>query len=53
LRLGTFPASGRVVPEFDVETVREIFVQPYRIWYRVHETSVEILAVIHGARDTR
>jgi toxin ParE1/3/4 len=49
-----FPRLGRVVPEFKVETIREIIHRPYRIVYRVDDVQnvVEILRVWHAARGT-
>jgi addiction module RelE/StbE family toxin len=44
------PLSGRKVPEFDAEHIRELIESPYRIIYRVHANRVEVLGVIHGAR---
>lgn len=49
-QIGAFPQSGRVVPEFDIELVREILEGPYRIIYTVRQERVDVLAVIHGAR---
>ena len=46
-RLTTFPMIGRVVPEAQRENTREILYRSYRI---VGER-VEVLAVIHSARD--
>ena len=46
------PYSGRVVPELENNTIRELLYKNYRIVYRVlNETDIEILAVVHGARD--
>lgn len=45
-----FPTSGRVVPEFGSEHLREVFAASHRIVYRVLEESVEVLRVFHGAR---
>jgi len=49
-----FPWLGRVVPEFKIETIREIIHRPYRIVYRVDDGQkmVEILRVWHAARGT-
>ncbi len=52
-QLESFPASGRVVPEFNEQTVRELVEGPYRIWYRLRDDRIEILAVLHGARDVK
>jgi toxin ParE1/3/4 len=46
--LSNFPFSGRVVPEFDDEMLREKFVYSYRIIYRVETETVTIAAVVHG-----
>lgn len=48
--LADFPLMGRVVPEWQTETVRERIVYPYRLIYRVSADRVDVLAVIHGAR---
>lgn len=48
--LADFPLIGRVVPEFDDTSIREIFAYSYRIIYRVNENEVRIAAVIHGRR---
>jgi len=49
-RLETFPRSGRVVPEFDVEHLREIMVGEYRIVYRVESDAVVFLTVFRSSR---
>lgn len=49
--LALFAERGRVVPELGVPTVREVFVRRYRLVYRVREGCVDVVAVIHGARD--
>ena len=50
--LGSFPLSGRVVPEFADRSIRELILKPYRIVYRVDESSklVGIARYWHGAR---
>ncbi len=48
-----FPASGRMVPEFAREDLREVFAASHRIVYRLLEDGVEILRVFHGARMLR
>lgn len=42
---------GRVVPELDQSTVRELVVGSYRLIYEIDEGNVYVLALIHGARD--
>ena len=49
-RLTIFPRSGRLVPDDEAAEYREIFVQHYRVMYRVNGDDVEIAAIIHGAR---
>ena len=49
-RLLTFPRIGRVVPEYNIETVRELLIESYRVIYELQGEDVEILAVIHGMR---
>ncbi|MBI1747027.1 MAG: type II toxin-antitoxin system RelE/ParE family toxin [Acidobacteria bacterium] len=52
-KLEIAPRCGRIVPEFEVYGLREVFYQNYRIVYRVKDDKdpVEILAVIHCSRD--
>lgn len=49
--LATLSERGRVVPELDDPSVREVFVYSYRMLYEVTESEVRILAFLHGARD--
>jgi plasmid stabilization system protein ParE len=49
-RLSEFPYIGRVVPEFDDEAIREVFVYSYRIIYRIENNDIVIAAVVHGKR---
>jgi toxin ParE1/3/4 len=48
--LSYLPFAGRVVPEFDEDTIREQFAYSYRVIYRVQGETVTIAAVIHGKR---
>jgi toxin ParE1/3/4 len=45
------PRLGRVVPEADQENIRELLYYNYRIIYRVAPDRIELLSVIHGARN--
>ncbi|HEY4188293.1 MAG TPA: type II toxin-antitoxin system RelE/ParE family toxin [Polyangia bacterium] len=49
--LSLFSERGRVVPETDISTIREIFVYRYRLLYQVFAAEVRILTVLHGAMD--
>jgi plasmid stabilization system protein ParE len=48
--LAQFPQIGPAVPEYEDESLRELFEHPYRIVYRVLETQVDVVAVVHAAR---
>ena len=50
-RLDRFPKSGRVVPELNDLTTREIIVGSYRVMYDIAGDVVRILGVLHGARQ--
>ncbi len=52
-RLEKFPKSGRVVPEFDLPTIRELIEGNYRIVYKVSSTQVAIIRVHHSARQLK
>lgn len=41
---------GRRVPEWDDEEIRERIVGNYRLIYRVRNSQVVVIAVVHGAR---
>lgn len=46
-----FPERGRVVSDYDEESLRELFVGRYRLIYRVRARTVAIVAFVHSARD--
>ena len=47
-RVGAFPRSGRMVPEYGDPSVREVFLGNYRIIYKVEPARVLILKFIEG-----
>ena len=49
--LNVHAERGRVVPELDRASVRQLLVQRYRLLYEVMPAEVQILAFVHGARD--
>ena len=51
-RLREFPESGRIVPEYRNNNIREIIFRPYRIVYRINHTKTlcEIARIWHSAR---
>ena len=50
-QIGQFPHSGRMVPEYEADDVREVLEDPYRILYRIRPQRVDVLAVIHMSRQ--
>lgn len=48
-----FPESGRVVPEFGRDEIRELIEWPYRLVYRVDADAIEVLSILHGRRELR
>lgn len=49
--LSVFPERGRRNPEIGEESVREVFVQSYRLIYEINADAIDVLAFVHGARD--
>lgn len=50
-RLQEHPLSGRVVPEIGRQTIREVIDGAYRVVYRVTPDAIQVLAVVHSARE--
>ena len=46
-----FPESGRIVPEYEMNNLREKIYENYRIVYRIKRDLIEIVAICHGARS--
>ena len=46
IQIADFPLSGRKVPEYEMEQIREVFEGLYRIIYFVKPDQIDILAVI-------
>ena len=49
-RLADFPESGRVVPEFNIENLREIIFAPFRIVYRLDGNKIKIVRIWRSER---
>jgi plasmid stabilization system protein ParE len=45
------PLSGRRVPEYQQDQIREMIEGSYRIIYLIRPEQIEILAVLHAARN--
>lgn len=52
-RLGDFPESGRIVPEFKASALREVIHPPFRIVYRLGKDRVRIVRVWRSERLLR
>lgn len=50
-QIAEFPFSGRRVPEYDVDQIREVIEGSFRIIYHIKADQIDVLAVIHGAMD--
>ena len=51
-RIEAHPRIGRRVPEAGHrDDIRELFVQRYRVIYRVDVDGILILTIVHGSRD--
>jgi toxin ParE1/3/4 len=48
--LSRFPERGRVVPEFNVQQLREIIYPPFRIVYRLDSIRIRIVRVWRSER---
>ena len=46
------PLSGRSVPEYELNQIREVIERPYRIIYHIKPDQIDVIAVLHGARNT-
>lgn len=47
IQIGDLPYSGRAVPEYQRDDIREVLEQPYRIIYRILPNRVDIITVMH------
>ena len=46
-RIGDFSRAGRMVPEYQLDTLREVLESPYRIIYRIQPDEIEVLTMMH------
>lgn len=49
--LADHPLLGRVVPELEIDHIREIVREGYRVVYVISGDLIEVLAVLHGRQD--
>ena len=52
-QLENFPKSGRVVPEFNSDSIRELIEGNYRIIYKLSFNQASIIRVHHAARQLK
>jgi len=52
-QLETNPKSGRIVPEFNIETLRELVEGNYRIIYKLNADFIGIVRVHHSSRQLK
>ena len=45
------PQMGKPAPEGADLAVRELVVDSYRVFYRVHADAIELLAIVHGRQN--
>ena len=50
-QIADFPYSGRMVPEYELNLMRELIEGSYRIIYLIKDEQIEVLAVIHASRE--
>lgn len=50
-QIARFPLSGRVVPEFETQQIREVIEGTYRIIYYIKPDRVDIIAVLHSSQQ--
>jgi plasmid stabilization system protein ParE len=49
-QLADFPESGRIVPEFEMTTIRELIHPPFRLVYRVEPSNIWVVRVWRSER---
>ncbi|MFC5471610.1 type II toxin-antitoxin system RelE/ParE family toxin [Cohnella suwonensis] len=50
IKIPDFPYSGRLVPEFNRDIIREKIYQSYRIIYRINGSEIELITFLHQSR---
>jgi addiction module RelE/StbE family toxin len=50
-QIANFPFSGRLVPEFETEQIREVIEGSYRIIYYIKPEQIDVIAVLYAARN--
>ena len=50
-RLKEFPYMGRKIPEYELETQRELIYKSYRIIYKIESNKIFIRRIWHSSRE--
>ncbi|MFW6157959.1 MAG: type II toxin-antitoxin system RelE/ParE family toxin [Planctomycetota bacterium] len=50
-KIAEVPRSRRRVPEYDLDQIRQVIEGPYRMICHIGPDRIDVLAVIHGARN--
>jgi addiction module RelE/StbE family toxin len=50
-QIGQHPQSGRVVPEYETDDIREVIEGEYRLIYRIKPDQIDVIAVVHSRRN--
>lgn len=50
--LVTLSERGRMTPELEDPSIRELLVRPFRLIYEVDPAEVRVLTIVHERRDT-
>jgi addiction module RelE/StbE family toxin len=50
-QIAGFPLSGRTVPEYQLDQIREVIEGPYRLIYHIKPDQIDVLAVVHCSRN--
>jgi plasmid stabilization system protein ParE len=51
-QIASFPRSGRIVSHLDNDNIREIVEGNYRIVYHLISDRIDVIAVVHTARNS-
>ena len=50
-QIARFPLSGRCVPEYNTEQIREVIEGPYRLIYYIRPDQIDVLTIVHAAMN--
>jgi addiction module RelE/StbE family toxin len=50
-QIANAPLSGHRAPEYDMDQIRQLIEGSYRIIYHIKPDQIDVIAVLHGARN--